>query len=303
MSNYGTAPTSNPAPSPLHSLWLLLLSRLAGAWGKVVNLGQDGGYFVYHKDYLVKEMSPPKPTRPAHVFEDTTSLQAFVKKEVEAGLVKPLDVDILVGTEQIVARLGSYKPDAAQVSTAMALAPAASAWLGILGKFVEVDDVYLKARQFSSVFPPVVVKVDGKETTAPGGSAMISALADIQITTEGDWKSSRNATGMITFQGGSAKTSSSVQLPERWELRFPIYEAQLERLAVVELLLSTRVVSTGDGKRLQLGFTCPQLAVVIREARLALVDKLQGEMGPGYTVGLGTMKVATPAALIADEPK
>jgi hypothetical protein len=279
----------------------MLLGRLAGAWGKVNNLAQDGGWLVHHKDYVIKEMHGPHPTRPAHVFEDTTSLQAFVKKEVQAEKVKPGDVDILVGSEQIVARLGSYKPDAAQVSTAMALAPAWRAWMAILGKFVEVDTVYLLAREFSAVFPPVTVRVNNQETKRPGGELMISTLADVQITTEGDFRSVRNSTGMITLQGGNSKTSSSVQLPERWELHLPIYEAQLERVAVVELLLTTRVATSSEGKRLQLAFSCPQLTVVFREARLALVEKLQAEMGAEYTVGLGTLKTATPAALLPVE--
>lgn len=296
-------PSTSPAPSPLTGFLALLLGRVAGAWGKVRNAAGDGELLVVHKDYAVTQLAGPSPTRPAHLFEDTGSMKAFIEKEVGAERVLPRDVDILVGEKELVARLGSYKSDAAQIVAPLKLAPAAEAWLGLLGRAHEVDTVYQLAREHSAVFPPVKVKLNNVETQRPGAELMLTTLANVEISAQGNFKSSRNATGMITVQGGTNTVSSNVELPERWELRFPIFEAQLDRFATVELLLHTRISNDSGtgGKKLMLGFTCPQLAVVMREARMALVEKLQGELGEAYTVGLGTVKVATPPALLPVE--
>lgn len=293
--------TPAPTPSPLSGLLYMFLGRLAGAWGKVRNAAGDGEVIVLHKDYLMKDMPGPKPTRPAHHFEDTVSLKNFIVKEVDAKRIEAHQVDILVGEKELVARLDSYRSDAAQIAAPLKLAPAAAAWLGLLDRFQDVDTIYQLAREFSSVFPPVDVKVNGEVKKVPGGSLMITNLANVEISATGDFKSTRNSTGMITVKGGSTGTTTNVELPERWELRFPIFEAQLDRLATVELLLTTKVANEGGGKKLMLGFTCPQLSVVMREARISLLEKLQGELGSDYTVGLGTVKVATPPALLPAE--
>lgn len=289
---------SSPSPSPLSGLLYVFIGRLAGAWGKVRNAAGDGEVIVLHKDYLLKDMPGPKPTRPAHLFEDTASMKAFIQKEVDAKRIEAHQVDILVGEKELVARLDSYRSDAAQIAAPLKLAPAAAAWLGLIGSYQEVDTVYQLAREHSATFPPVKVKVNGVETQRPGAELMLTTLANVEISAQGNFKSTRNSMGMITVHGGTTTTTTNVELPERWELRFPIFEAQLDRVATIELLLHAKVSSTGDGKKLLLGFTCPQLAVVMREARIALMEKLQGELGEAYTVGLGTVKVATPPALL-----
>lgn len=247
-------------------------------------LGPDGksNLIAVREGYRVTAHPGPKASKPAHTFRDLDDFAVYLKREAEQERADPADVSILVQEGKIDAVLDAYNPDASTVICSLEAAPGWSAWSRIFGASLDIDGLFNHVRAYGYTLAPVTVKLDGRDVETDGSLAVLAALSNFSIKSEGLTRVERGPRGEILARESSERNSPSVEIPSAFSLRLPLFLADPEPVDI-----EVQVSLTIKDKQGVFRLAAPRAVEAQQKALGNLAEKLEAALGAGWLVALG----------------
>jgi hypothetical protein len=245
------------------------------------------GLALVRDGYKLQQLDGVTTCRRAHAIDDVDSLAAWLRRNSHAALV-----EILVDEDKIVAALDPRNPIGDVVSCPLTAHPRAARWLAVLAKMVQQP-------QLQRLF---LTTLDDFERTQDSSGRLLGSYGEELARQLQKFGAVRNAEvdveidamGTVVFAAQTEKITIKGSLPPRFKVNVPIFLGiQLPTgengdlvEATYELDLFMSVHPQERGAPL-FSLSCPNLEVVMRQARADAARWLSYQLGPEFLVGLG----------------
>jgi hypothetical protein len=217
-----------------------------------------------------------RPQRRNHIFHDHLSFAAYVAREAKGE-----DSLILADASSEVIRAvlrESYTEQPEFVLMKPTIHPMFEPWLAILDKRIPV----LQFGLFCARNRSTIVEPPGRQVALTFQQIKMAKTIEVN---RGVGAKALNGIVIQTDIGGKS-TSDLVEIPESIKIECPVYIGSYALEIVLDVLI------TGEDDEVVVYVTCPLLAARRNEAFESFVLGIREALGPGYIVGLGSVKHA-----------
>ena len=254
------------------------------------NPNGHGDLAVVRAGYTVEKLPGLMRSRRSHTFDDLTSFAEWLNRHVADG--DRQRCEILATETAVDADLAPADPYSDTARCALKAHPLFAAWQSILGKPLNQKQLHAFIRGAVSSFSTIEDVNQGDVIAAEVRKVQVSGNAE--LTTELD------ETGFYRVEVAGTRTAVASRIPPSFVINVPIF-AGVQMLAKdgettaavgearysLGVLLSMDVA--GEGKGILFHLACPELPVVLHQARLDAVAYLRSLLGEGFLVGLGAI--------------
>lgn len=264
------------------------LSQLVGDASPVVKIyalpdGQESAVLV-RDGYTYREVAGEQEPRASHVFDSVSDFAAYLNRRA-----KPECADILV--DSVGDACASFDPDSRSttcVSYVGKYDPSFSDWTEAFRAPLSAKGLHGHLRKILYTFLPLE---PGKDATL--GEYLLQSLGSFKVSTGAEVQVEMDRTGMLRAMTRGATNDVSMDLPDVWPIRVPIFDGVMvlddeEWIPAVygfDVLLSMSVAG-----ELKFSLSAPKLEQVKRQAVSDLVAWLRHNLDDGFLVGAGTFE-------------
>ncbi len=260
----------------------------------IVGPGGRSMHTLVREGYVLRQLDAPARPTPAHKFGDVYDFAEWVERHAPNAERAHILVD-----QYIV--YAAYQPDdstAWEVGCLLVTHPRGARWLDVLDKALNQQDLYRLFVSGSDDFEDVVDRqgnVLGKQ-----GREIAAQLRKLQVSRDAKVDVELDENGEYRASSASDKVTVSAKLPSEFDVTVPLYDGVFDgehNEYTYTLHLHLDVKATGDGPTTFV-LRCPDLAVVRRQALRdvacslrAALNRLRGEDGPAFLVGIGVAEM------------
>lgn len=249
------------------------------------NPNGHGQLVVVRQGFTVQALPGRMKSRRTHTFDDLTSFAAWLNRHVPT-IEAQERCEILATDKHVDADLTPADPSSDTVRCLLKEHPLFAAWQGILSKPLQQKQLHAFIRGAVTTF----AETEGVNQ----GDLIASQVRKVQVNGGAELSAELDETGFYRVEIAGARTAIASQIPPSFVVSVPIFAGvkkvgeDAEARYALGILLSMDVA--GDAKNgIVFHLSCPELPVVLHQARLDAVAYLRSLLAEGFLVGLGAI--------------